>query len=195
MLQIEIVITPLFIARIDILAKRLAEISGGLVPVQRIFFEAIKRGQVKSATKPPDGIGTRFLRDKKAHVGVAGRYIGIVRVDHQRHAHRFKAATRQLRPVCSGGCRHLIAMHVRKVDARLLKHRAVAQHAALTAAAARTLPAIFSKRCAAIFSRQLVTNLILQCEQERFYAGNISHFFAYGLSKSDAIIRKTAPLA
>ena len=85
-------------------------------------------------------------------------------------------------------------MHMRKVDACLLKHRAVAQDAALTTAAARALPAIFSKLCAAIFSRQLVTNLILQCEQERFYAGNISHLFAYRLSKSDAIIRKSAPL-
>ncbi len=150
MLDKEVVVAPFFIARIDLFTKRLAQIAGGLVPVHGVFGEAVIGGHIKPAAKPPHRIGTGLLGNKEAHVGMAGRQIGVFRVDHQRHAHRFKAAACQLRAVRGGRCRHLIAMNVGEVNPCLLEYRAVAQHAASTAAAAFAVPTVFFKICLAV---------------------------------------------
>jgi hypothetical protein len=42
MLQIEVVIAPFFIARINLFAERLAQIAGGAMPVNGILFKAVE---------------------------------------------------------------------------------------------------------------------------------------------------------
>jgi hypothetical protein len=64
---------------------------------------------------------------------------------HQRNAHRFKAAARQLRAMRRGRGGHGIAVNVGKIDARLFKDAAVTQHAAAPAATGFALPVIFLK--------------------------------------------------
>lgn len=44
MFEVEIIVAPLFVAWINIFAKRLAQVAGGAVPVNGIFFETIERG-------------------------------------------------------------------------------------------------------------------------------------------------------
>ncbi|BAK12142.1 hypothetical protein PAJ_2062 [Pantoea ananatis AJ13355] len=149
------------------------------MPVQRILFETVKRCHIEAAAKPPDRLGTWFFGNKETHVGMAGRHIGIVRMNHQRHAHGFKTAPGQFRPMRGSGRGHLIAMNVRKVDAGLFKDGAITQHAASSAAAAGALPAVFNKMGTAVFGGQLATNLILQIQQERFYTGDIWHVMSF----------------
>jgi hypothetical protein len=89
-------------------------------------------------------------------------------VHDQRDAHRFKAAARQLRAVRGCGGRHRLAVHVRKVNASLLKDTAIAQHPAASAAAAFPLPAIFDE-FAAVNGAELLADSILELEKESFY--------------------------
>lgn len=65
MLQIEVVVAPFLVARINLIAERLAEIERGLMPVHRIFLEAVVGGQIEAAAEPPHRIGTRLFGDKK----------------------------------------------------------------------------------------------------------------------------------
>ncbi|VEB01115.1 Uncharacterised protein [Klebsiella pneumoniae] len=43
-LEIEVIIAPFFIARIDFLAERQTQIAGGTMPVDGILFKAVVRG-------------------------------------------------------------------------------------------------------------------------------------------------------
>ena len=75
-----------------------------------------------------------------AHVGVRGRQVRVVRMEHQRHADRAPRCASQFRS--RGGCRwrQFGARHVGETDAGLLEHRAVAQDArAATATGERVL--------------------------------------------------------
>ena len=167
MLQVKIIVAPLFKFRVDVLAKRQAKVPRGGVPVHGILFEAVVGRHVETAAKPPDRIGSWLLRDEKADVGVAGRNKRVMRVDHQRDAHRFEAAARQLRAVRGSGRGHGVAVNVGKIHARLFEDAAVTQHAAAPAAARFALPAIFLE-FTAVCGGQFLANLILQLQQERF---------------------------
>ncbi len=143
------------------------------MPVNGILFEAVIRRHIKATAEPPHRIRSRFFSNKETHVGVAGRNVRVLGVDHQRHAQRLKAATGQLGTVRGGRGGHGVAVDMGEVDARLLEHPALAQHAAASAAAARPLPAVFGKLGFAIGLRQLATDVILKVEQKLFYLGDI----------------------
>ncbi|MNR59309.1 hypothetical protein D3C85_1805410 [compost metagenome] len=58
-------------------------------------------------------------------------------------------------------------MDVREIDTRLLKHAAVTQHAATSAAAGLALPVIFLK-LTAVNGSKLLANCVLQLHKKRF---------------------------
>ncbi len=167
MLQVKVVVAPLFKFRVDVFAKRLAEVARGGVPVHGILFKAVVGREVETAAKPPDRFGPRFFCNEKAHVGVAGRHERVMRVDHQRDAHRFEATARQLRAMRGRRRGHGVAVNVGKIHSRLFEDAAVTQHPASPAAARFALPAIFLK-FTAVCGGQFPANLILQLQQERF---------------------------
>ena len=166
--EVKVVVAPLFVFRVYVFAKRQAEIACGRMPVHGILFKAVVGGHVETAPEPPDRIGPRFFRNEKTHVGVAGWHKRVVRVYHQRNAHRLEAAARQFRTMrrCRSG--HGLPVNVGKIDARLFKDTAVSQHTATPAAAGLALPVIFLK-ITAVCSGQFLANLILQLQQEGFY--------------------------
>jgi len=86
---------------------------------------------------------------------------------HQRNAHRFKAASNKFRTVCGRRGGQGVAMHVGKVDSRLLEDAAIAQNAGAPAAAGLTLPVIF-KEVAAVDSGELLADRVLQLEEKGF---------------------------
>src|SRR5690606_653786 len=164
-LQIKIVIAPFLKFRVDVVPKRLTEIACGGVPVHGIFFKPVVGREVKTAAKPPDRIAPGFFSSEKAHVGMAGRHIWIVRMNHQLYAPGLEAAACQFWSVGRGGSGHRVSVDVGKIDASLLKDAAVTQHAAASAATGFALPAIFLK-FTAICGGQFLANLILQLQQE-----------------------------
>ena len=102
--------------------------------------------------------------------------MGVVRVDHQRHAQRLKATARQFRTVGAGGRRQAAAKYVGKVNATFLDDVAVFDHSCTTATARRTLPGVFNELRAAVFRLQCVANAVLKVEQVGFYSlGASSH--------------------
>ena len=137
------------------------------MPVHGILFEAVVGRHVETAAKPPDRIGPRFFRNEKAHVGMAGRHKRIVRMHHQRNAHRFEAAARKLGTMCRCRRGHRVAMNVGKIHARLFEDAAVTQHAATPAAAGFALPVVFLK-FSAVSGGQFLANFVLQLQQEGF---------------------------
>ena len=168
MLQIEVVIAPFFIARINLCAEGLAQIVSRAMPVNRILLKAVEGRQVKPAAEPPHRLCAGLLSNEKTHVGMAGRHIGIPRMYHQRNPHRLKAATGQFRAMRRCRSRHGVAVNVGEVYARLLKHAAIAQNPAATAAAAFALPAVFDK-FTAVNGAQFLANGLLELEEIAFY--------------------------
>lgn len=87
------------------------------MPVLDILGKRVEGRQIEATAKPPDRLFAFLLGNEEADVGVAGRHIGVMRMDHQRHAHRLELATGQLWPMgCSRG-RHGIAIDMGEVDA------------------------------------------------------------------------------
>src|SRR5690606_28076789 len=65
-------------------------------------------------------------------------------------------------PPLGGGRWQAAAVHVREAHAGLLEHRAVAQHPAAAAAAARTLPRVLPKPGGAVEHFQALADAVLQ---------------------------------
>ena len=75
--QIEVVVTIVLERCIQVRAKWDARLLCSLVPVNCVFFVAIVRGQVKSATKPPDRVTIFGLCVEETHIHVGGRYMWV----------------------------------------------------------------------------------------------------------------------
>ena len=86
-------------------------------------------------------------------------------MDDERDAHRFEGGTRELGSLRGGGGGKLAAPHVREVDAGLLEHRAVAQHARLAAAALGAAPRVAAEARRAIRGFDRRGQLIVQAAQ------------------------------
>src|SRR5690606_472370 len=96
MLEVEVLVTVLLHARIDILTEGLAGCSGGLMPVLTVLLEAIIGREVIATAKPPYRLFTGFFRDEKTEIGVRSGHKGVVRMDDQGYPHGLKGASRQL---------------------------------------------------------------------------------------------------
>ncbi len=86
-------------------------------------------------------------------------------MNHERHARRDPLRVRQLGALRRGAGRQLRAHHVREIDAGLLEHGAVAQHAALAAAAFGALPRVAAKARCAVRLLERGTDAVLQSAQ------------------------------
>ena len=91
--------------------------------------------------------------------------MGIARVHDERHAHRLEGSARELGSLRRGGGGKLCAADVREVDACLLEHRAVAQHARLAPAALGAAPRVAAKPSRAIRGFDRRGQLIVQAAQ------------------------------
>ena len=88
MLEIEIIVTPLFVAGINIIAKRLSGFFDSAMPMDNIIHVRVIRGQVVAAAKPPDRIICAFFSTglagyKETYIGVTGWNMGVVWMDDQ----------------------------------------------------------------------------------------------------------------
>ncbi len=66
-LEIEVIIAPFFIARIDFLAERQTQIAGGTMPVDGILFKAVVRGLNQSrrrTTTPGPAPGFSAIKNR-----------------------------------------------------------------------------------------------------------------------------------
>ena len=95
---------------------------------------------------------------------MAGRHIGIARVDYQRYAGSFKGGAGQFGAALGGGGGQRLPFNVGKIHAGLLEHRAVFQHAAL-ALAQRAVPRIGHETRAVFFGFQFGADVVLHVFQ------------------------------
>ncbi len=137
MLQKEVLVAPLLVARIAFCAERRQRRLAGAVEVPRIFLEAVVGREVHAAAEPPE-----VARGEAAHVHVHGRAIGIARVQDQRHAHGFVGEAAELRTRGGGRRRQARALYPRVVHAAALEERAVLDQARDAAAALGTRPGV-----------------------------------------------------
>ena len=145
--------------------KRPAQCARGAVPVQNIPVKGITRRQIEATTKPPGDRRAIAGRAKMPHVHVHSWYKRVVRVQHQRHTDRAPRRTCKLRPLRGCGGRHACPRDIRKADAGLFEHRAVAQDARAAAATFRTRPDVLAKTCATVGRLQCGGNAVLQPAQ------------------------------
>jgi hypothetical protein len=169
MLEVEIAVAPGLVARIHLRAERRTGLLGHAVPMHAVFGDAVVRRQVEAATEPPDRLFAFLFRDEKAHVGVGGRNVGVVRMDHQRHAQGFEATPGQFRPMGAGRRWETAAEDVGKVNAALFNDRTVLQHPGATATAGRPGPGVFDEASAAVLGFQCSADAVLQVEQIGFH--------------------------
>jgi hypothetical protein len=148
--QVKILVAPLLVLVVTIRAEGVAGLFGNAMPVLTVGLESVVRGQVESTAEPPDRILAVFFGDEKAHIGVRGRNIGIVGMDHQRYAHGAEASARELGAVGACRRRQAVAMDFGKVDPGLLEYRAIAQYHAAATTAGRALPAVGDERGLAV---------------------------------------------
>ncbi|EIL97961.1 hypothetical protein UU5_04459 [Rhodanobacter sp. 115] len=168
MLEVEILVAPALVARIDIRAERRAQVARHRMPVHHVFVERIERGEIEAATEPPHRLHSRLARLEIAHVGVRGGHVGVLRVQHQRHAGGNETAADQVRAMRGGAGRQLVAVHTREIHPGLLEQRPIAQHAGASAAAGRTGPGVFDEAGLAVELFHGGADAILQFAQEGF---------------------------
>ena len=173
MFEVEIVITPLFEARVDLAAKGFAGIGSHLVPAHTILAVAVVGSEVVATAKPPDRLLAVLLGDEHAHIGVGSGHIGVARMNHQGYPHGLETAAGQFRARRAGGGGQVGAPHMGEIDPGALKHRALGQHPAATAAAFRPLPLVGDEVGAAVFLRQGSTDAVLKLEQVGFDLFNL----------------------
>ena len=83
MLQIKIFIAPFFEAWIQLFTKWIQGIFSGLMKVFAVFINTVIRGEIKAATKPPNGFFIRSLRNKAAHIHMSGWGFRVIWVKYQ----------------------------------------------------------------------------------------------------------------
>ena len=112
------------------------------MPVQHVLVEGVMGRQVEAAAEPPDGSTTGRFGDEKAHVHVRGGDVRILRVEHQRDAHRFPACVGEVGATGARRGRQALAHHVRKTHSALFQQGAVPQHPAFPATALLAIPGV-----------------------------------------------------
>src|SRR5579864_4301900 len=92
--QIEIVVAPALEARVDLGAEGLAGLPRLLVPGAGVLDEGVIGREVEAAAEPPDRVVSRpgLVRREEADVHVAGRYVGVPRMQDHGDAGRREAA-------------------------------------------------------------------------------------------------------
>src|SRR6185436_17334936 len=171
-LEKEIPVAPLLVARVHVVAERRARLLGRAVPVQDVFVERIVRGEIESAAEPP---GNRVLlgRAEEPHVGVSRRDVRVQRMKYQRHTGSEPLRILQFGSLRRRARRQLCAHHVRKIYAGLLEERAIAEHATFAAAAFGALPRIPSKPRRAVRLLDSVTDAVLKSAQIGQYCRDV----------------------
>ena len=101
---------------------------GGAVPGAAVVIKRVIRGEIDAATEPPGADALAVVRGEKADVGVAGRNVGVARVDDQRQTVRGVGAIREFGAFFCRRRRQFFASDVRDVDAALLEDGAILQH-------------------------------------------------------------------
>jgi len=145
MLEIKIVIAPVFQFCIQFITERCTGIMRALMPMPAIIVEPIVGGKIETAAKPPDRIFAGFFCTEETHIGMCGWYEGIVRMKHQRDAHGAPFATSKLRSLSAGAGRQGLARDFRKTDASLFKQCTVGQCSGQAATAFSPLPGIITE--------------------------------------------------
>ena len=100
MLQEEVFVTPLLVAGIEFLAKRVAGRFCDRVPVHNVIVERVLGRQVEAATEPPYGFALAGC--KKAEVRMRGRHVRVVGMQDKRHADGLERLARKFRAVLRG---------------------------------------------------------------------------------------------
>jgi hypothetical protein len=108
-LEVKVFVAPLLVTWVHVVAERLAQIAGNGVPLPAVFIEGIERRQVETASEPPHRIRALLAGFEITHVRVCGRYVRVLRMDHQRHAGRGPVASDHFRPMCGRGWRQRFA--------------------------------------------------------------------------------------
>ena len=73
---------------------------GGAVPGAAVVIKRVIRGEVDAATEPPGADALAVVCGEKADIGMAGRDVGVARVDDQRQAMRGVGAIREFGAMC-----------------------------------------------------------------------------------------------
>ena len=123
MFEEEILVTPGFKFGVVMTAKGVKRLPAGFVEMNGILLKPIVGREVHTAAKPPDVLIARLdrLGNKRTHVHVHRRDIGVNGVQHQGHADGLKAPPGKLRPSSSGRCRKVITAHMREAHATPFK--------------------------------------------------------------------------
>src|ERR1035438_10515317 len=135
--------------------------------MQHVLVERIIRGQVESAAEPPDRGGTARRRDQESHIRVRRRRIRVARMENQGYSHGFERRTGHFGALLRGRLRHRSAEYMRERDARTLEHGALAEHAALTAAALGSVPRVAAE-FRGIYPLERIRDAIVQIVQVLF---------------------------
>ena len=168
MLDVEILVAPALEAGIDLGAEGRAGLGGRAVPVARVLLEAVIGGEIESAAEPEDGLRPIMIHmvfrlgQEEPDIGVGGGDIGVLRVDHERHAQCPESSAGQLRSVGGGRRRQGAAEDLGEVDPGLLEDPTPGQDARTPAAAFGPLPAVLGKACGPILSLDGRTDPLLQ---------------------------------
>src|SRR5215210_1282565 len=171
--QVEVLVTPLLVARVNLRAKRLARRAGGAMPVDRVFLEAIVGRQVEPATEPPDRLRVRLLRKKEADVHVGRGHVGVVLIEDEGDTESLEASARQLGPLRGSGRRQPRAMDMGEAHPGLLEHRPLAQHPRLPAATLRPLPGILVETSGAVLRFDGGADAVLETEEVGLDGGKV----------------------
>ena len=161
--QEEVVITPFLVLRIDLFTKGKAGIASALVPADRVFFEGVIGGQVKSAAEPPDRWLILFFGKEEANIGVRGGYIGVSRMNHQGDSQGLKSSSGKISAMGGRRCREGFSYDMGKVDAPLLNDRTTSQNARPAPADAAVVgPLILFEESLRLFGTKAFANTVLE---------------------------------
>ena len=156
--QVKIVITPSLHFRIQILAKRLAGRTCGLMPMHNIFSKGIKRGEVEAAPKIP----ILIIDKKEPEIGVKGRHKWVSRMHDHGDGSRLKAFPRQMRIALAGRRGQGLTDAVSKLHRAALDMVATIQHPWPCVTAAGGLNFFQAKGLFAVNGLDGLTDLTLQ---------------------------------
>ena len=145
--QEKIAVAPFLVLLVDRRAERQTGIARRTMPMQDVFVIRIVRREVESTAEPPMSRSGARRRDQESDIAMGGRCVGIARMKHQGQTHGLERRTGNLRTRGRGAGRHFVAEDMGERHARPLEHGAVAQNAALAAAAFRPGPGIPSEFC------------------------------------------------
>jgi hypothetical protein len=172
-LEQEILVALPLEAGIEIVPEGLDRRAGGLVPVDRVLLETVVRSQVKPAPEPPNGRRSvlRLAGGEEAHVGMAGRDVGIAGVEDERDPDRRPGSSRQLGAVLGGGGREAQSVDAREGHACFFEESSVREHAGTSSSALRAGPRILDKAGRTVVCRERRADAVLQRGQVLFNGG------------------------